>query len=176
MQEIELSADKDARWLKKGNKYYFGYKGFATTDEEGYITKIHTTPANKGECPELEKSLEGVNAKRVLADKAYDSKANHKMLKEKGFKDGLMRKATRNNPLSKRAKQFNKMISKKRFRVEQIFGTLKRKFKFRKARYRSTVKVNSQFILKAICLNFLKALNKVKKVILPLELRTNSST
>jgi transposase, IS5 family len=36
--EIQESKDKDAKWLKKGNRSYFGYKGFLTTDtDDGYI-------------------------------------------------------------------------------------------------------------------------------------------
>ncbi|MBF0542732.1 MAG: transposase [Nitrospirae bacterium] len=35
---IEESKDKDAKWLKKGNKSYFGYKGLGADDlTDGYI-------------------------------------------------------------------------------------------------------------------------------------------
>jgi IS5 family transposase len=43
--DIQESKDKDAKWLKKGNKSYYGYKGFLVTDtDDGYIlkTKIET--------------------------------------------------------------------------------------------------------------------------------------
>lgn len=35
--KIEESVDQDAGWLKKGKKSYFGYRGFARLDKEGFI-------------------------------------------------------------------------------------------------------------------------------------------
>ena len=40
------SKDKDARWIKKNGLYKLGYKQHTRTDEEGYIEKLHITPAN----------------------------------------------------------------------------------------------------------------------------------
>ena len=40
------SKDKDARWTKKNGLYRLGYKQHTRTDEEGYIEKLHITPAN----------------------------------------------------------------------------------------------------------------------------------
>ena len=40
------SKDKDARWTKKNGLYKLGYKQHTRTDEEGYIEKLHITPAN----------------------------------------------------------------------------------------------------------------------------------
>ena len=45
-----LSVDPDATWLNKGNRGYFGFKGFVVTDsEEGHITRVQTTPAHVSE-------------------------------------------------------------------------------------------------------------------------------
>ncbi len=38
-KELPPSTDPDAKWLKKGRKFYFGYKAFAIVDEEGFIKK-----------------------------------------------------------------------------------------------------------------------------------------
>jgi transposase, IS5 family len=47
---IRDAKDPGARWLKKGNKSYFGYKGFvAVGAKDGDIEKTHATPANKSE-------------------------------------------------------------------------------------------------------------------------------
>jgi transposase, IS5 family len=72
-----------------------------------------------------------------------------------------MEKAKRNKPLPHWQKVFNRMIFKIRYRVEQGFGTLKRKFKLTRASYFTTPKVQGQMALKAIAFNLLKALNKV---------------
>lgn len=153
------SSDPDATWLKKGSKSYFGYKSFATTDEEGFIDKTKTVPANESEINKLEDMI--VEANEFAGDKGYDSKGNREALRKKGIKTRIMYKKQKNKPMTIWQKRFNKAVSSKRFRVEQTFGTLKRRFKFTKASYRTTAKVQAQFTMKAICLNLLKAVNKV---------------
>lgn len=153
------SSDPDATWLKKGSKSYFGYKSFATTDEEGFIDKTMTVPANESEINKLEDMI--VEADKFAGDKGYDSKGNREALRKKGIKTRIMYKKQKNKPMTIWQKRFNKAVSSKRFRVEQTFGTLKRRFKFTKASYRTTIKVQAQFTMKAICLNLLKAVNKV---------------
>ena len=98
----------------------------------------------------------------VYADKGYASKKNRDSLKSRGIKDGIMSKAVRGKPLTKREKVRNKLLSKVRFIVEQAFGTLKRRFKAGRARYIGIKKVTAEFRFKAICFNLLKAVNKVK--------------
>lgn len=95
---VNFCADKDARWVKKGRKSTLGFKGFARTDEEGFIDKIHVTPANVGESPQFGTMIDGAKAQRVLADKAYASKANRAALKGK-HRDGILHKAVRGRPL-----------------------------------------------------------------------------
>lgn len=158
---VTFSADADARWVKKGSKSTLGYKGFARTDEEGYVDKIHITPANKAECPEFETMIEGAKAGRILADKAYASKANRAMLKGK-YRDGLMRKAARGRPLRASEKRFNKLITKTRYVVEQTFGTMKRLFGLHRARYFGLQKTHAQMTIAAIVVNLTKAANKIK--------------
>ncbi len=158
--EVHYSADEDARWVKKGSKSTLGFKGFARTDEEGYVDKVHVTPANSAESPEFGTMIDGASAQRVLADKAYASKANRASLKGL-HRDGIMRKAARNRPLRQSEKRFNRLISKRRFRVEQCFGTMKRLFGLHRARYFGVVKTHAQMVMAAISQNLLKAANKI---------------
>lgn len=158
--ELHFSADPEARWVKKGSKSTLGYKAFARTDEEGFVDRVHTTPANRAESPEFGAMIEGAKAQRVLADKAYASKANRAALCGR-YRDGIMRKAARGRPLRSSEKRFNKLISKRRFRVEQCFGTMKRLFGLHRARYFGVAKVHAQLALAAIGQNLLKAANKI---------------
>lgn len=158
--EMHCSADPDARWVKKGSKSTLGYKAFARTDEEGLIDCVHTTPANHAESPEFGHMIEGARAQRVLADKAYASKANRERLRGH-HRDGIMRKAARNRPLRASQKRFNRLISKRRFRVEQCFGTMKRLFGLHRARYFGVAKTHAQLAMAAIGQNLLKAANKI---------------
>lgn len=161
--KMERSKDPDAAWLKKGKRCYYGYKGFVATDSaDGYIENVHVTPANVSEVKNLENALGNVEPERVYADKGYASKQNREYLKSRGIKDGILSRAARGKPLSKREKIRNKVISKTRFIVEQAFGTLKRRFDAGRASYIGLKKVAAQLRLKAICFNLLKAVNKME--------------
>jgi IS5 family transposase len=163
--EESESADPDSTWLKKGNKYHFGYKSFATTDEKGFINKTKTIPANQSEINQMEDMV--IDCDEFSGDKGYDSKGNRQILRSKKIKTRIMYKKPKGKPMTKWQKRFNKAVSKRRFIVEQSFGTMKRRFKFNKASYFTTKKVNAQFTLKAICLNLLKAVNKIRAIIPP---------
>ena len=72
-----------------------------------------------------------------------------------------MRKAARNRPLRASAKRFNKLISKRRFRVGRCFGTMKRLFGLDRARYFGRAKTYAQLAKAAISQNLLKAANRI---------------
>jgi IS5 family transposase len=157
------SKDPDSRWLKKGPKFHFGYKGFVSVDSDhGYINKIHVTSANVAEVNQLEKLIDDIDKSRVYADKGYTSEKNRRLLKKKKLKDGIMHKSSKGKQLSKWEKLKNRLISKKRYIVERAFGTLKRNFKFRRACYIGNEKVEAQFYFKAMCFNLLKASNQMQ--------------
>ena len=84
-----------------------GQRKTASTDSvtnnipEGYIEKLHITPANAHECKHLSPLLEGLaKGTTVYADKGYDSEENRQHLEEHQLLDGIMRKAHRNRPLT----------------------------------------------------------------------------
>ena len=56
--------------VKKSRKDTLGHKGFARCDEEGFVDKIHTTPANVGETTKFGTMIKEGKAQRILADKA----------------------------------------------------------------------------------------------------------
>ena len=120
------------------------------------------TPANKAECRQLRKMVEDRKQGRISTDKAYASAENRKLLKDKKLKDGIMSKAVRGKPLSSRQVLRNKLISRYRYKAEQCFGTLKRKFHIGRARYRGLEKVYGELCLKSICFNLNKALRMVE--------------
>ena len=111
--------------------------------------RFTSTPANKGESPAFATMIDGAKARRVLADKTCASKANRDMLRSR-HRDGIMRKAVRGRPLRASEKRFNKLISKRRFRVEQCFGTMKRLFGLHRARYFGLAKTHAHLAMAAI--------------------------
>ncbi len=106
--------------------------------------------------------LEGIaEGTAVYADKGYDSEENRQHLEEHQLLDGIMRKAHRNRPLAETQTKRNRYLSKTRYVVEQSFGTLHRKFRYARAAYFGLIKVSAQSHLKAMCLNLLKAANRL---------------
>jgi transposase, IS5 family len=157
---VVFSNDHDARWIEKKRKNMLGYKGFARYDEEGFVDKIHTTPAYVGESPKFESMIEGSNAQRVLAGKSHASKATRDALNGK-HRDGISLKAVRGRPMRQSEKSFNKLISKHLFLVEQCFDTMKRLIRLHRALYFGVARTHAQKFMAAISQNPLKAANKI---------------
>jgi len=94
-----VSADPDARWLRKGSGTCFGCKAFRRTSGGGYVEHVLVRPANEGEAPHLGSMVEGCTARFVPADRAQSGAANREMLAERGMKSGIMFRAARDHPL-----------------------------------------------------------------------------
>lgn len=162
--EEKESVDPDATWLKKGKKSHFGYRAYVTVDEnDGYVRGVHTAPANESEMNHFRPALEKahIKANRVYADKGSSSNAHREWLKSNKIKSAIMYRAAKNRALTERQKRANKLISKKRYIVEQCFGTAKRLFGLSRSSYMGAKKVNAQIIMKAICMNLKKMANKI---------------
>ena len=158
------SADPDAAWTKKGKSFLYGYKEHTAVDTEGFIEHVHITPANVHDGKELETIVNHLpeHTTEVAADKGYASKDNSEFLESQKIKDSIMSKAARNKPLLEIQLKRNKAISAFRFRVEQTFGIKKLHFDFHRTSYRGLKRVAGQSFLKAICVNLLKALRKLR--------------
>ncbi len=155
-----LSADPDARWLKKGGRCLFGYKGFVRTDGEGFVERVLARPANEGEAPHFPAMVSDCTARRVLADKGLSSAANRACLTAAG----IMFRASRGHPLSRHRRRFNRLVSRRRWIVEQTFGTLKRLFGAARSRFMGRRAVEAELTFKSMALNLLKAANRIKLV------------
>lgn len=155
--EVEYSKDKDSRWVVKRGSPRYGYKCYARVDEQGFVERVHVTPANEAECKQFESMVEGVEeGVMVVADKGYDSRENRQLLQARGLRDGIQRREFKGRGGQR---ERNKRLSKFRFVVERMFGTLKRRFGFVRAWYLGIQKVLYQFCFKAMCVNLLKAAN-----------------
>ena len=110
---------KDARWTKKNGLYRLSYKQHTRTDAEGYIEKLHITPANAHECKHLSPLLEGLSeGTTVYADKGYDSEENRQHLEEHQCWTALCA-SHRKHPLTEAQTKRNRHLSKTRYVVEQ---------------------------------------------------------
>ena len=149
-------ADNEARWLKKNNKFVYGYKKHIATDKEGLVLSVHTTPANEHDSKGLSSLIDKIpksQRKEVMGDKGYKSKSNDAFLKSKGSKSRIMQKGYRNTRLSIWQKRYNKAISKTRWVVERTFGGMVRWFRAGVTRFKGRQKVHTQHVLEAIAYN-----------------------
>ena len=80
------------------------------------------------------------------------------------FELSIAPKAHRAKALTREDISRNKRLSKIRYRVEQSFAILHRKFQCKRASYFGVAKVKGQMLLKVMCLNLLKAANKLRLV------------
>ena len=156
-KEVKPSVDQEAAWVKKGGKLQYGYKRHCLAEShEGLVLSVHTTAANAHDSPHLENCLRKVRlpkGSRVLADKGYCAKANEVLLHSKGLRSGIQRKAYRKRPLSVWEKHYNKRIGRSRYKIERVFGSIKRWFGRLEARYVGLMKTHGQHVLEAMAYN-----------------------
>ena len=159
--------DAQAAWLKKAGKLHYGYKKHLCTDDaEGMITAVVTTAANESDMHHLTDVVDKsklVNGARVKADKGYASAANRQALKDKGYKDNIMHKASKNKPLTVWQLRFNQLISKTRYKVERSIGSMKRWFGAATARYIGLLKTHTQHLMEAMAYNLYRSPGIVAK-------------
>lgn len=145
--------DPEADWTKKGGKYLFGYKAHVGVDQESeLIRRVVMTPAHVHDGEMLGEVIGG-DELWAFADKAYDSKKNHKILEAKNVENGILMKGTRTRKLSRVEQMCNRVLSKLRCPVERVFGTLKRSYRYSRARYLGLKKNGLQLIIASMAYN-----------------------
>lgn len=117
--------DVDAKWTKKDSKSFFGYKHHAAVDvETKVINAAQVTSANVADHQSYEELI-GEETVIILADSAYVCEAQRKQFKKQGITLLHPYKRKRGEELTNAQKQYNKLISSKRCRVEHVFGIIK---------------------------------------------------
>ena len=159
---IEESKDSEARWLKKGNKSIYGYKGHTAVDKtHGLVQAIEVTPANVYDghmLMPLVESLELPEETEVLADKGYCSQENEDALQERNLVSRIMKKKKKNQDMPEETKLFNYSVSTQRYRVERSFGGLKKNFGWGRSIYMGLQKTADYLFMGAIAFNLKRSL------------------
>ena len=149
--------DSDARSTKKGNRYYYGYKGHIGLDMESkLINKRVFSPANESDRNYTEE-LADLQAKALLGDKGYADDRIKIMAREFGWYYGILDKAYRNRPLSPSQHKRNRKLARIRAVVEHPFAWMKTQSKALKASARSQVKNALIFDFSCMCWNIKQA-------------------
>lgn len=119
--------DIDARWTKKNNESFYGYKDHANVDQDTkLITAWEVTSAQIHDSQVLEQVLQSpeVGGVDVYADSAYRSNAQEESLIASKHTSQIHEKGARNHPLTEAQKSSNKEKSRVRARVEHVFGSM----------------------------------------------------
>lgn len=116
--------DTDARWTKKNNTVFYGYKNHVKSDTKTkLIEKFEVTDASVHDSQPVEGLLEEKDAGQPFyADSAYTGEEQDKIYEKKKVVNMVNEKGYRNKPLTEEQKENNKEKSKTRARVEHIFG------------------------------------------------------
>ena len=156
LEKQNPGVDSEGRWVKKRGKLYYGYKRQISVDDDGMVEAVHTTTANEHDSRGLESVLKKVpkaKKKEVFTDKGYKVPKNDQYLKKQKIKNRIQHKAYRNRPLTHWQIQFNKLISKQRYKVERTFGGMSRWFGAGIARYKGLEKTHCQHVMESIAHN-----------------------
>ncbi len=163
----QKGVDEEGRWLKKAGKLHYGFKKHVSTDEDGLVLAIITTPANVHDSITFEDLItkSGLKPKsRVYADKAYKSKKHDILLKDRKLKNGIHYKAAKKRPLTAHEQAFNKLVSKTRYTVERTFGSMSKWFGAGIAKYIGETKTHAQHLLEAMAYNLKRSPNMIIKL------------
>ena len=116
--------DTQARWTRKANQTYFGYKNHINVDvKHKVIRRFAVSDAALNDRRLLEEVLDEDNSSRALwADANYRSRDQQASLKEQGYRSHIQRQGQAKKPLNERQKAANHRRSKTRIRVEHIFA------------------------------------------------------
>lgn len=116
--------DTDAKWTKKGNVNYYGYKNHVKSDSKSkLIITYEVTSAEVHDSQVIDNLLdENDKGEDFYADSAYTGKNQEEIIKAKEMNNLVHEKGTRGKPLNEEQKKSNQQKSKTRARVEHIFG------------------------------------------------------
>lgn len=156
----EKKRDPDAHQTKKGNTWYFGYKGHIGVDKiSGLVHHVEVTAANVHDLTVLPNLLYG-EEEIVHGDSAYlgaqkreDAITHNNQGKKIQYKINRRPSQYKNNsPRSKgQIKRRERENSSIRAKVEHVFGVVKGLFGYRKTRYKGrrkqTAKLHMMFAL-----------------------------
>jgi len=116
--------DIDARWTKKNNEKFYGYKNHAKVDAKSkFINKFVVTDASVHDSQPLDVLLDEKDENQDLyADSAYTGEEQENTIEKHKMINKVNEKGYRNKPLTDEQKLNNRQKSKTRARVEHVFG------------------------------------------------------
>lgn len=118
--------DTDARWTKKNEETFYGYKDHVKVDTDSKLIKSYeVTDASVHDSQVVVALLEKKDADTELyADSAYRSAQIEQTLEKRRVRSRIHEKAHRNRPLTTAQMRSNRAKSRIRARVEHVFAQI----------------------------------------------------
>jgi IS5 family transposase len=118
--------DIDARWTKKNNEKFYGYKNHAKVDSKSkFINTFVVTSASVHDSQAIEDLLtEKDKDQELYADSAYTGENQEEIIAKYEMKNKVHEKGYKNKPLTEEQKANNREKSKTRARVEHVLNSL----------------------------------------------------
>lgn len=114
--------DLDARWTKKNQQVFYGYKNHVNVDlESKLIIRAEVTNAAVHDSQALD-ALTREGDPETWLDSGYSGQPCADLLASKSIAAQVCEKGVRGKPLTRAQKRSNRRKSKKRSRVEHVFG------------------------------------------------------
>jgi IS5 family transposase len=153
---VRSTVDPDARWTRRGQTLFFGYKAHVAVDQgSGLIRAQLLTSAEVNETSVANELIQG-DERAVYADKAYDTHARRARLKALGIKNRIQRRGNKHHAPTPRERLRNVLIGRVRGRVETVFAHFKRIFGYRRVRYFNAARNAVQLALLCTAYNLQK--------------------
>jgi len=116
--------DIDARWTKKNNETFYGYKNHVKGDQKSkLIEKYKVTDASVHDSTPAPDIMDEKDADQdMYGDSAYTGPTVEAAIIKNNMKNCIHEKGYRNKPLTEEQKERNKKKSSFRVRIEHIFG------------------------------------------------------
>jgi IS5 family transposase len=145
--------DTDARYTRKNNQRYYGYKAHVSADGDNQLVcRAKITAANVDDSQVFDELIDGPT-QAVYADKIYDTIKNKAWLAERGVANGILKKSHRFYPLTAGDQRRNRDKSRQRQPIERVFAHFKKWQHYRRVRYLGLIKNQLELTLKAVVYN-----------------------
>jgi IS5 family transposase len=159
--------DTDAKWTRKDNRNFFGYKNHIKADSKTkLITGYLATPANVNDGKVIGDLLtrKEDGGQPLYADSAYRSEAIEKMCREKNIVSHIQQQGYRHKKMTETQKRQNRKKSKIRARVEHIFGFMTNSMHEMYLRYRNFVRNRAAIGLMNLTYNLFRIVQLKKEL------------
>lgn len=157
-----ISAPRKDPDAKDGHKGH-GYSVHTHVDKGSELVREYEVTSAEVHDSQPSDDLLFGDEESVFADKAYFNDQKKKEMRENGVYCGILDKAKRNHPLSRRQIKRNIRKSKIRSAVEHPFAQMKERQKYRRVRYRGLERNRCHAALQIMAYNFRRMVFLLKK-------------